>query len=268
LELTTADDGAYIICGFLNPNCRIDTTTNQQTGHPHDPSYDMKSMNERCKEIRTVVLYFPSTGNYYSPRFVLDTSWLRAKGLWLRNHHLATKNILQMLPSTALRIQKSDGMPDSTGQLLNFTNVYRIDVCCSNTPISTLQPSLKGVHVDDKHILIPPDFIIGRSNEFSLANDTTEENNELLRKVFVQELSKSISNKAGCKRYVPGSFIAYPEKFMPNPVVVDSYLINNNQQLLMKVEDNSVSPVIGLQSSIRIQHMEGEEYCSIRQCGL
>jgi len=122
LELTTADDGAYIICGFLNPNCRVDTTTNQQTGYPHDPSYDMKSMNERCEEIRTVVLYFPSTGNYYSPRFVSDTSRLRAKGLWLRNHHLATKNVLQMLPSTALRIQKSDGMPDSTGQLLNFTN--------------------------------------------------------------------------------------------------------------------------------------------------
>jgi len=47
----------------------------------------------------TVVLYIPSTGTYYSPRFVSDTSHLRAKGLWLCNHGLATKTVLQMLPS-------------------------------------------------------------------------------------------------------------------------------------------------------------------------
>jgi len=48
-------------------------------------------------------------------------------------------------------------------------------------------------------------------------------------------LAKSNSNCAGCKHYVPGSFIAFPEQFMDNPLVIDSYLINSNQQILIQV---------------------------------
>ena len=29
-------------------------------------------------------------------------------------------------------------------------------------PVSTLQPTLKGIHVDDKQIFIPHDIIVGR----------------------------------------------------------------------------------------------------------
>ncbi len=67
LELTTAHDGAYIICGYINPDCLLNATPNQRTEYPHDPSYDIVSRNEQCSEIRTVMLYFPSTGTYYSP---------------------------------------------------------------------------------------------------------------------------------------------------------------------------------------------------------
>jgi len=102
LELTTAHDGAYIICGYINPDCLLNATPNQQTEYPHDPSYDITSRNEKSNEIRSVVLYFPSTGTYYSPRFVTDTSRLRAKGLFLRDFDLSTKTVWQMLPSTAL----------------------------------------------------------------------------------------------------------------------------------------------------------------------
>jgi len=208
LELTIAHDGAYIICGYINPDCLLNATPNQRTEYPHDPSYDITSRNERCNEIRTVVLYFPSTGTYYSPRFVTDTSHLRVKGLFLRDFDLSTKTVWQMLPSTALRIKKNDGMPDAEGQLQNFTDVYRIDVRNHCNLLSTLQPILKGVHVNDNHICIPHDVIVGRQNKLVLSKDDTKANYLLLQKIFVDELTKSNSNKAGCKRYVTGSFIA------------------------------------------------------------
>jgi len=50
-----------------------------------------------------------------------------------------------------------------------------------------------------------------------------------------QELLNSNSNCAFCKHYVPVSFIAFPEQFVESPLVVDSFLINNNQQILIKV---------------------------------
>jgi len=76
MELTTADDGAYLICGYLNPNCHFNAISNKPTEYSCDPSYDITSMNDRCNEICTVVLYFPSTGIFYSPWFVSDTSHL------------------------------------------------------------------------------------------------------------------------------------------------------------------------------------------------
>jgi len=39
MELTTADDGAYVICGYINPDCLLNATPNEQTEYPHDPSY-------------------------------------------------------------------------------------------------------------------------------------------------------------------------------------------------------------------------------------
>jgi len=52
-----------------------------------------------------------------------------------------------------------------------------------------------------------------------------ENNNKVLRKVFVEELFRLQSNHTGCRRYIPGSFIAYPERYVNNPLVVDSSLI-------------------------------------------
>ena len=79
LELCRAADGAFVICGFINPLCSHGLIDTNRTELPHDPSYDIVSQN-RCKNcIPTVVVYFPSTGTYYSPQFVADTSQLQSK---------------------------------------------------------------------------------------------------------------------------------------------------------------------------------------------
>ena len=229
----------------------------------------MKSRNSRRNRIPSVALYFPSTGTYYSPRFVSDTSRLRSKGLWLRNHGLATKTVFQMLPSTSLRIRISDGMPDPDGHLWKFTDVYRIDVLYKNSPICTLFPLLTGVHVSDEQICIPPDVIVGKIPcELPRPDCLPGENNVLYRKLFVEELLQSKSNRAGCKRFVSGSFIAYPEKSVKNPLVIDSFLLDNHQQIVIQVREKSFAPVIEVQSSIRIQHMVGKEFCCLRQSAL
>jgi len=76
MELSTAADGAYIICGLLNPDCIITGTSMQKPEHPHDPLYDVMSCNAHCTKMTEVVLYFPSTGTYYSPCYLCDTSHL------------------------------------------------------------------------------------------------------------------------------------------------------------------------------------------------
>jgi len=90
--------------GYLNPHCSIESLTTSKVEHPHDPSYNIKSLNSQGNRIATVVLYIPSTGIYYSVQFVSDTSHLWAKGLWICNQGLVTKTILQMLPSNSLCI--------------------------------------------------------------------------------------------------------------------------------------------------------------------
>ena len=103
-ELSMAADGMFVICGFINPLCRQGMIDSSRTDLPHDPSYNIVSLN-RCKNsIPTVVVYFPSTGTYYLPRFFVDNSQLRSKGLCLQDDVLATKSVLQMLPGSALGI--------------------------------------------------------------------------------------------------------------------------------------------------------------------
>jgi len=65
-----------------------------------------------------------------------------------------------------------------------------------------------------------------------LPGKTKNESNHCLQEYFVKGLIKSTSNHAGCKRYVSGSSIAFPETFVENPLVIDSFLIDNNQQVV------------------------------------
>jgi len=74
-----------------------------------------------------------------------------------------------------------------------------------------------------------------------------------------------MSNCAGCKRYVSGSFIAFPEMFLDKPLVIDSSFIEHNQQVVLLIWEKSDSAVIGLQSSINIQHVSGLEYIHLKQ---
>jgi len=76
LELSNAVDGAFIICGFVNPNCNSKSIQKQNSAHPHNPAYDIDSSNNSSIQILTVALYFPSRGTYYSPRFMSDTTHL------------------------------------------------------------------------------------------------------------------------------------------------------------------------------------------------
>ena len=71
-----------------------------------------------------------------------------------------------------------------------------------------------------------------------------------LRRIFVEELAVLKSFRAGCKRFVPGSFIACPEKYVDNPLVVDSSFIEKDKQVLLHVQEQSTSLVIGVQSTI------------------
>jgi len=199
---------------------------------------------------------------------VSDTSHLRAKGLWLGNHGLATKTVFQMLSSNSLRILKSSGHPDTEGQLWKFTDVYRIDIQGYNVPIPTNSVFLTGVHVSDSNICIPPDIMVGCKRRSFKDTPTKAELYVCLKKWFVSNLVKSKSNRAGKKRYVAGSFIAFPEKFVENPLVIDSQFIENNQQVVMQIRDHSELPVIGCQSSIRVQRVSGLEYSSVKQFAL
>jgi len=119
----------------------------------------------------------------------------------------------------------------------------------------TLFPCITAVHNLDADICIPPDVIIGQLNGSVQGNKMRSERFGILQKYFHQELAKSNSDCAGSKHYVPGSFIAFPEQFLENPLVIDSYIINNNQQILIQVQEKSDLPIIGLQSSICVQHM-------------
>jgi len=137
--------------------------------------------------------YTPSTGTYYSPQFVADTSPLQSKGLWLHHNGLATKTVMQMLPSLALQIRKSNGMPDEGGQLWTFTDVYHVNVCYTIIPILTMYALLTGVHVPDKNICIPPDIFIGICNTAVKGNESKQEANKWLKNLFVKNCCNQIA---------------------------------------------------------------------------
>jgi len=140
-----------------------------------------------------------------------------------------------MLPSTSLCLTKGDGLPGDDGHLSSFTDIYHIDVMATIKPITFLLPILYGVHVDDRNICIPHDVIVGREDCLVEKSKNVRKQNMLLRRIFVEELAISKSFRAGCKRFVPGSFVAYPERYVNNPLVIDSNFIESNKQVLLHV---------------------------------
>jgi len=89
--------------------------------------------------------------------------------------------------------------------------------------------------VPDCHIRVPPDVMTFSDKCWISYGKNQNDNNECLRQHFVDELHKSTNNRAGCKRYVNGSFIAFPEMFLDNPLVIDSSLIEHNQQVVLRI---------------------------------
>jgi len=61
----------------------------------------------------------------------------------------------------SLHLRKSDGLPDTYGQLQNFTDNYQINIQYEINLVHTLYPILTVLHVKDKNICIPPEIFIG-----------------------------------------------------------------------------------------------------------
>jgi len=121
--------------------------------------------------------------------------------------------------------------------------------------------------MNDSSVCIPHDIAIGRTNPTN-KKYTQQHNNVLLQKRFIEELLESNSNQAGCKCYIKGSFIAYPEHYLSNALVVDSCLIESNKQVLINVANNSNLDNIVVKSTIHIHHISGNEYTSLRRNAL
>jgi len=220
-ELSMAADGAFIICGFLNPLCSTETFSNPKVQHPHDPSYNIMSLNSWHNSIATVVLYIPSTGTYYLPQLVSDTSCLRAKGLWLHNQGLATNTVLQMLPSNSLCIQNINGLPDAAGQLWKFTDVYCIDIHCCNAPKTVNSVILTGVHVPDSDICVPSD-LMNISDKCWISYGKTK-----MRVINVYEniLLKSLTNQQANMQDVRNMCLALSLPFLKCSLIIHWLLI-------------------------------------------
>ena len=62
----------------------------------------------------------------------------------------------------------------------------------------------------------------------------------MFENLFIQKLVHSNSNKAGSKCYIPGSFIAFP---LENPLVIDSFLIGKDEQVLIQVQEKNLLPI-------------------------
>jgi len=75
-ELAAAADGAFVICGLLNLNCDERSDHGNTPEYPYDPACSFVSPKSQQHKIPSVVLYFPSTGMYYSPWYIADTSCL------------------------------------------------------------------------------------------------------------------------------------------------------------------------------------------------
>jgi len=155
MELTSSTDSVFIICGLINPTCVYQDDVDLKVDIPHDPIYEMLSINSCQKQMPSVVLYFPSTGLYYLPWFVTNTGCLWPKGMWLHNQFLARTLVLQMLPTTSLQIQKGSGLPGADGQLHTFTDIFQFNVHSTCTLILTLLPVFQDIHVSNSNICTP-----------------------------------------------------------------------------------------------------------------
>jgi len=75
-ELAAAADGAFVICGLVNPNCAQRSDHGKTPEYPYDLACSFVSPKSQQNKIPPVVLYFPSMGTYYLPWYIADTSCL------------------------------------------------------------------------------------------------------------------------------------------------------------------------------------------------
>jgi len=111
------------------------------------------------------------------------------------------------------------------------------------------------------------DIAIGQKNP-TTDNYMQQHNNMLLQKHLIEELLESKSNHAGCKHFVWGSFIAYPDHYLSNVLVIDSSLIQNSKQVSINVKDKSNLDDITIKSTICIHHISGSKYTCLRRKAL
>jgi len=117
LELCNTVNGAFIICGLWIQK----VIQKQNSAHPCNLTYDIDSSNSGSIQITTVALYFLQQELIIH----LDLCQIQvvySKGLWLHNHGLAT-TIFKFCHQLLFVLTYSDGMPDTYGQLQNFTDL-------------------------------------------------------------------------------------------------------------------------------------------------
>jgi len=146
-------------------------------------------------------------------------------------------------------------------------DIYQINVQSSISQISTLLPVWHGSHMKKGEVCILHG--IASHQGFVYQTERTPKHNyALLWNHFIQELLKSDSNIAGCKWFITGTFIAYPERYVANALVIDTSLISTNSQVLISVKEQNICDDIAENSSIHIHHISGMEYSCLRQKAL
>jgi hypothetical protein len=190
LELGRASNHAYLIEGMLNHD--VDPILRQMASYNrHQRLEEFVAIHRHRKPLdstlRTVLLYIPSCSNFFSvfsPMIHNQIDGL-VRPMWTP------------LPSSWLRLRRSDGQPAKGGFLSSIEKVYCISTL--QAPQSTIYHHAH--HVPDCDILIPPDFVSNPilSRSYPTTLDLAER-----RLAYHELLLKSSTYRSLCKRTVPG----------------------------------------------------------------
>ncbi len=297
-DLGKAADDAFIIQGPLNHLCNPHFLSDHNKHHPADPVINVvnnksslknspkpKAKKQKITLPSSIVLFVPSTGIYYSPHFIKKTPRIKAWGKVMGNPLAAAQNKLAQLPATALRIRRSDGQCAKGGQLISFDAVvFKIKVYnpC-NLPIFRDIVLHQAYHLPDENVLISPDLQLDlldrkRNNIVGHTNTTTTDKfncngiertkksyMQQLKYKYLERLANSNSNRAGCKQFPKNSYYQYPLACSDNPLIIDGSSIPVDKEIQIRVVQEPKLNVVGVQSTIRIQHVGVEEFSAAKE---
>jgi len=83
----------------------------------------------------------------------------------------------------------------------------------------------------------------------------------------LKNLSKSPSYKLGSKQFENYSYYLQPNMNMKRPVVIHGRMISDNEQILLKIVGNPKPNVVGMNNTIRICQLHGQQWNITHQAG-